>query len=105
MEQTIVALLEEPKDRLVVIVVTGYVVLMSLIGFVMMGIDKRKAIKKAWRIPERTLILTAFAGGGIGSFLGMYAFRHKTKHSKFVFLLPLAAILYIVLLVQLYIRI
>ena len=91
-------------DRLVVILVTGYVVFMSLVGFAMMGIDKRKAIKKAWRIPERTLILTALAGGGIGSFLGMYAFRHKTKHSKFVILLPLSAVLYIILIVQLYMR-
>ena len=91
-------------EQTIVTLVIGYVVLMSFIGFVMMGIDKRKAIKKAWRIPERTLILTAFAGGGIGSFLGMYAFRHKTKHSKFVILLPLSAVLYIILIVQLYMR-
>ncbi|MHB8129284.1 MAG: DUF1294 domain-containing protein [Mobilitalea sp.] len=91
-------------EQTIVTLVIGYVVLMSFIGFVMMGIDKRKAIKKAWRIPERTLILTAFAGGGIGSFLGMYAFRHKTKHSKFIVLLPLAAVIYIFLIIQLYIR-
>jgi uncharacterized membrane protein YsdA (DUF1294 family) len=78
----------------------GYVIIMSLIGFVMMGIDKQKARKKAWRVPERVLFGIAFAGGGIGSFLGMYAFRHKTKHTKFVVLLPMAAVLYIYVLYQ-----
>ena len=75
--------------------VLGYIAVMSVLGFVMMGIDKRKAVKRAWRIPERTLIILAFLGGGIGSLLGMYFFRHKTKHMKFVILLPTAAVLYI----------
>ena len=69
----------------------GYLVFMSLIGLIQMGMDKRRAIKKRWRIPERTLILTAFLGGGIGSLLGMYVFRHKTRHRKFVILIPIAA--------------
>jgi uncharacterized membrane protein YsdA (DUF1294 family) len=73
---------------------------MSVAGFTTMGIDKHKAIKKGWRISERTLLLIAFAGGGIGSFLGMYTFRHKTKHMRFVLLLPLAALLYSVLAYQ-----
>ena len=66
---------------------------MSLIGFSMMGIDKQKAKRKAWRIPERTLILIAFLGGGPGSLLGMYTFHHKTKHNKFRILIPIAAML------------
>ncbi|HBY72843.1 MAG TPA: DUF1294 domain-containing protein, partial [Lachnospiraceae bacterium] len=52
-------------------------------------------------IPERTLLLIAFLGGGIGSFLGMRIFRHKTKHRKFVILLPIAAVLYAILLIYL----
>jgi uncharacterized membrane protein YsdA (DUF1294 family) len=75
---------------------------MSLFAFILMGMDKRKAIRNAWRIPERTLILVAFLGGGFGSFLGMYFFRHKTKHIKFVLLLPISAILYTLLLLWLY---
>jgi len=59
----------------------------------MMGIDKQKAKRKAWRIPERTLILIAFLGGGPGSLLGMYTFHHKTKHNKFRILIPIAAML------------
>jgi uncharacterized membrane protein YsdA (DUF1294 family) len=82
-------------------IITVYIVFMSALGFALMGIDKRKAKKNVWRIPERTLILIAFTGGGIGSFLGMRVFRHKTKHAKFAILLPIAAILYAVALYKL----
>lgn len=74
---------------------SGYIVIMSLIGFISMGLDKYKARKNAWRIPERTLLLIAFLGGGMGSFLGMHLFRHKTRHGKFLSLLPLSAVLYL----------
>ena len=50
--------------------------------------DKRKARKNRWRIPERTLILSAAFGGSIGALLGMYTFRHKTKHLKFTLGIP-----------------
>lgn len=81
---------------------TSYLAVMTVVGFAIMGIDKRKSIKKAWRIPERTLILIAFLGGGIGSFLGMYMFRHKTKHSSFVILLPVAAVIYVIIILKLF---
>lgn len=61
-----------------------------------MGIDKRKAVKSKWRIPERTLFLIAFIFGGIGIFLGMHIFRHKTKHNSFRILVPIALILNII---------
>jgi uncharacterized membrane protein YsdA (DUF1294 family) len=69
---------------------------MSIIGLVTMGIDKYKAKAKQWRIPEKTLLLVAFIGGGIGTAIGMKTFRHKTKHPKFTILVPLSAILYVV---------
>jgi uncharacterized membrane protein YsdA (DUF1294 family) len=53
-----------------------------------MGIDKKRAKKKQWRIKESTLFLLAILGGSIGSILGMYTFRHKTKHKKFVIGMP-----------------
>lgn len=81
---------------------TGYLAVMSLLGFLVMGIDKRKAVKRAFRIPEKTLLLIAFIGGGIGSFIGMYFFRHKTKHAKFVISLPISAVLYLVVMLKLY---
>lgn len=87
------------NDKLYTIV-TIYMVIMSIIGFVIMGIDKKKAIKRGWRIPERTLLLIAFMGGALGSFIGMHFFRHKTKHIKFVVLLPLALLLNILLWLQ-----
>ena len=59
-----------------------------------MGIDKLKAKKRAFRIPEATLFIVAFIGGSIGSILGMYLFRHKTRHLSFVIGLP------VILLIQ-----
>ena len=70
-----------------------YMAVMSLIGFFAMGIDKAKAKKDAWRIPEKTLLLLAFAGGGAGVWLGMEVFRHKTKHLQFKYGVPVICIL------------
>lgn len=64
---------------------------MSVIGFGLMGIDKSRAINHKWRIKEATLFLIAFLGGGIGSTLGMFFFRHKTKHWYFRLFFPLFA--------------
>jgi uncharacterized membrane protein YsdA (DUF1294 family) len=64
---------------------------MNIAGFLTMGIDKRRAVKNRWRIPERTLFLVALLGGGIGSYLGMHSFRHKTKHMSFRIVLPVSA--------------
>ncbi|MDF2510173.1 MAG: putative rane protein [Herbinix sp.] len=80
----------------------GYLSFMTLLGFAVMGIDKRKAKQRAWRIPEKTLFAIAFLGGGIGSLLGMYVFHHKTKHKKFVLWLPVAALLYLVIILRLF---
>lgn len=89
-------------DKIIIPLVTGYILILSLLGFVLMGVDKHKARKKAWRIPEKTLILVALLGGGIGSFVGMYVFHHKTKHAKFFVLLPLIAGLYLAGMLKLY---
>ena len=66
-----------------------YLLLVNAVAFVLMLIDKRKAIKNRWRIPERTLILSAVFGGSIGVLAGMYCFRHKTKHLNFTIGIPL----------------
>jgi uncharacterized membrane protein YsdA (DUF1294 family) len=55
--------------------------------------DKRRAIRKQWRVPESTLIALAWAGGGLGALLGMFMIRHKTRHLKFRISIPLAALL------------
>lgn len=66
----------------------GYLIVLNLAGICSMGMDKQRAKKGAWRIPERTLFLIAILGGSPGSILGMYLFRHKTKHKQFVIGLP-----------------
>ena len=71
----------------------------NLFAFVLYGVDKVKAKKGAWRIPEATLLLVAFLGGSLGALLGMEVFRHKTKHAKFRILIPLFLILHIALAV------
>jgi uncharacterized membrane protein YsdA (DUF1294 family) len=74
-----------------------YLLLINAAGFLLMRIDKRKAIKNHWRIPERTLMLVAALGGSIGSLLGMYTFRHKTKHLKFTLGIPVILVLQLLL--------
>lgn len=72
--------------------------IMSLSGFATMWIDKRRAIAGAWRIKERTLFAIAFFFGGVGSLIGMWTFRHKTKHWYFVVGIPLLACLNVAVL-------
>ena len=62
--------------------------IINIIGFVMMGMDKKKAQMHAWRIPEKMLFLTSLLGGSLGTWLGMYTFHHKTKHWYFVVGMP-----------------
>ena len=70
-----------------------YMVFMSIIGFSMMGIDKGKARKGAWRIAEKTLMGIAFLGGGAGVWMGMEMFHHKTKHFQFKYGVPVITML------------
>lgn len=71
----------------------AYLVAVNLWAFALMGVDKSRAKKKgARRIRERTLFLSALFGGGVGAFLGMWGFRHKTKHWYFVIGIPLIAL-------------
>ena len=65
----------------------------NLVGFVLMGLDKWKAKRGAWRIPEKTLFLTALLGGTVGAMGGMRCFRHKTRHWQFRYGLPLLLVL------------
>ena len=65
-----------------------WVLALSMLDFVLMGVDKRKAKKHRWRVPEKTFFLIALVGGSPGAILGMYAFRHKTRHWYFKWGLP-----------------
>lgn len=84
------------------IIIIGYLVVMNVVGIAVMGIDKSKAKRGAWRIKEATLFGVSIIGGSIGTLLGMYMFRHKTKHIYFVIGMPLILILHIALAVFLF---
>lgn len=65
-----------------------YLTVINIVGYAMMGIDKQRAIRQAWRISEATLFTTALLGGSLGCILGMQRFRHKTKHWYFKYGMP-----------------
>lgn len=65
-----------------------YLAVINIAGFALMGIDKSRAKRQVWRIPEKTLFLCALLGGSLGAIIGMNTFRHKTKHWYFKYGLP-----------------
>ena len=76
-------------------IVAGYLVACNLLGLFLMKLDKEKAKKHLWRIPEKMFFLVSLIGGSIGTWAGMYLFRHKTRHWYFVVGMPLILILQI----------
>lgn len=70
-------------------IIATYLVCMNIMGLIIMGMDKSRARRHAWRIPEKVLFGVSFLGGSIGTWAGMYLFRHKTKHWYFVMGMPL----------------
>lgn len=69
-------------------IITAYLLLINISGFFICLADKRKAIKKRWRIPERNIFAVAAAGGSIGVYLSLILFRHKTRHLRFMAGIP-----------------
>lgn len=81
-----------------------YLLAVNFIGFLAMGIDKFKAKQGMWRTKEKTLFLIATFGGSIGTIIGMYTFRHKTKHNSFVVGMPIILIVQVSILIYLLIK-
>lgn len=75
------------------LILTGWLLLMSLVLLTAMGADKKRARTGSWRIPEARLFLLAFLGGALGGWVGMRLFRHKTRHWYFAPGFPLLALL------------
>lgn len=76
-----------------------YLLVINVVTFFVYGIDKLKAKRGKWRIPEATLLLLAVIGGSVGAWLGMKAWHHKTMHKKFMYGVPLIFVLQVALAV------
>ncbi|MBQ8636820.1 MAG: DUF1294 domain-containing protein [Clostridia bacterium] len=77
--------------------ILGIIAVWNLVVFLLYGIDKLKAVRNSWRISEKTLLVSAFLLGGVGAFFGMQIWRHKTQHTSFKVLVPLAAVITVAL--------
>lgn len=86
-------------DYKIILIIIGYILIINLTGFIAMYIDKKRAKRNEWRIKEVTLLSIVLLGGGIGSIIGMYKFRHKTKKLKFTIGFPTIVITQIVLII------
>lgn len=74
-----------------------YLLIINVLSFLLMLADKQKARRHQWRIPEATLMTVAGLGGSLGGLLGMYTFRHKTRHPKFYLGIPAFLVLHLAL--------
>uniref|UniRef100_UPI003F551A43 DUF1294 domain-containing protein n=1 Tax=Terribacillus aidingensis TaxID=586416 RepID=UPI003F551A43 len=83
------------------LVISLYLLVINIVLFSWMGIDKQRAKKHEWRISERRLWITAIIGGALGGWLGMQAFRHKTKHTAFVIGFPCLVAMHVLLILYL----
>lgn len=81
-----------------------YLAAVNLVTFTVYGVDKAKARRGAWRVPEKTLFLLPLLGGSVGALMGMLVFRHKTKHWYFVWGIPLILLAQIALAVWVYFK-
>ena len=77
----------------------AYLLIMNIAGIIIMAIDKSKARHHAWRIPEKSLFGVSLLGGSLGTWAGMYIFRHKTKHWYFVIGMPAICVLHLIFLI------
>ena len=84
-------------NNIIMNIFVAYIAIINIIAFVLMGVDKRKAIKNKWRISEKALFLSAILLGSIGANVGMQVFRHKTKHMSFVIGMPAILIVQVVI--------
>lgn len=85
----------------VITYIISYLIVINLTGLVIMGVDKLKAKKRAWRIPESTLFVVALIGGSLGTTIGMHLFRHKTRHRYFLYGMPAILIVQVAIIVML----
>lgn len=83
--------------------IIAYLLMVNVCGFALCGLDKNKARKGQWRVPERRFFIIAFLGGGPGVLAGMYGFRHKTLHRSFTLGIPAIIIAECIIILLIYI--
>ena len=83
------------------LLILSYLLGINLVAFVLYGVDKKRAVRNEFRIRERVLLWMARLGGGLGSWMGIKTFHHKTKHTKFRIIVPLWTIIWMAGLVML----
>lgn len=79
-----------------------YILVINLYGIFLMYSDKKKSIKGKWRVPEANLFFVSLIFGSFGILSGMYLFRHKTKHKKFIFFIPLICFIHLFIFFKIY---
>ena len=89
-----------PDFNILNVIFLIYLLVVNVIGFIIMGVDKKRAIRGAFRISEASLFFVAFIGGSLGSIIGMQHFRHKTKHWYFQYGMPVILMVQIALLLS-----
>ncbi|MBE6838727.1 MAG: DUF1294 domain-containing protein [Ruminococcus sp.] len=77
----------------------AYLMVISIVGFILPPIDKSRAKRGVWRIPEKTLFIVSLLGGAVAMYISMRIFRHKTLHKRFMIGIPLIIVLHIALIV------
>jgi uncharacterized membrane protein YsdA (DUF1294 family) len=92
------------NDTPISTVIVFYLVIINIFTFLLYGIDKWKAKRKRWRIPESVLLGMAAVGGSIGAWLGMHVWHHKTQHKKFRYGVPVILVAQVALLVWLVVK-
>ena len=89
-------------SHMTVLLLVAYVAIINTLAFIVYGIDKLKAKKGKWRIPESTLLLLAIIGGSIGAWFGIKVWHHKTLHKKIKYGIPLIVIIQIVIAIYIF---
>lgn len=89
-------------SHMTVLLLVAYVAIINTLAFIVYGIDKLKAKKGKWRIPESTLLLLAIIGGSIGAWFGIKVWHYKTLHKKFKYGIPLIVIIQIVIAIYIF---
>ncbi len=87
--------METMRNTSPLLLLLGYYLIINLILYLAMAVDKKRAVKNAWRIPEKNLYFLAVLGGGVGGLIAMYTKHHKNKHIDFILIYTITALLHL----------